>query len=72
MQSIRTLSLTVGFDEVRQDTDIDNFQRRISILASIYPNENIRLRFGGIRNTVSEILAEVEYTDLVAEAALRF
>ncbi len=39
VQSIRTLSLTVGFDEVRQDTDIDNFQRRISILASIYPNE---------------------------------
>lgn len=72
VQSIRTLSLTVGFDEVRQDTDIDNFHRRISILASVYPRENIRLRFGGIRNTVSEILAEVEYTDLVAEAALRF
>ncbi len=72
VQSIRTLSLTLGFDEVRQDTEIGNFHRRISVLALVYPRENIRLRFGGIRNTVTEILADIEYTDLVAEAALRF
>lgn len=72
VRGIKTISLTAGYDHLSPDSDLDNEHSRISIIGAVYPTDNIRLRFGGVRNTISGILSDDKYTDFTAEVGLRF
>ena len=72
VQTIRTVSISLGFDEAKPDTDLDWMDRRISIMGAVYPTENTRIRFGGVKNTVEEFNSSEDYTDIVLEAGFRF
>lgn len=72
VQAIRTLSLSIGIDQVKQDTELDFHERRISVIGAVYPAENIRIRFGGVRTSEEDLLLSSEYTDIIAEVGLRF
>jgi len=72
ISSIRKVSLTVGYDELKENTDLDLLQKRISLIGAVYPTENTRFRFGGIRHTADGLYTNDEYTDLILEASLRF
>lgn len=72
VRGIDTISLSVSYDKLRPDTDQSGEYSRISIIGSVYPGDNIRLRFGGIRNIIPGILEDEKYTDFIAEIGLRF
>ena len=69
---IDTISFSLSYDHLTANTDLDTEHSRFSIIAAVYPSENIRFRFGGVKNSVSSILTDDEYTDLIAEVGLRF
>jgi hypothetical protein len=71
VHAIRTVSLTIGYDELKENTDLDMLHRKTSVIGAVYPTENLRLRFGGIRNTIDGLFADDEYTDLLLEASVR-
>ncbi len=72
VQGIKTIALTMGYDMLNANTDLDYDHSRMSIIGTVYPSDNIRLRFGGVRNCVSGILSDDKYTDFTAEVGLRF
>lgn len=72
VHGIDTISLSVSYDKLRPDTDLNNEHSRISVIGSVYPGDNIRLRFGGVHNTITGTLGEEKYTDIIAEIGLRF
>ncbi len=72
VQTIRTISLSLGYDHLEQDTEMDWKEKRVSLIASVYPTENTRVRFGGVRTTMETLLSSDEYTDIILEAGLRF
>lgn len=72
VQPVRTISLSLGFDEVKPDTDLDWMERKVSVIGAVYPTEDTRIRFGGVRNTIEDFSTSDEYTDLILEAGFRF
>ena len=72
VQTIRTISISLGYDEAKVDTDLDWMERKISVIGAVYPTENTRIRFGGIRNTVENFNVSDDYTNIVLEAGFRF
>lgn len=72
VQTIRTVSLSLGYDELKMDTDFGWMERRISIIGAVYPTENTRVRFGGVKNSVDNFTSSGDYTDIILEAGLRF
>ena len=72
--SIQKISLSLGYDALSENADSDDSHKQVSLIASIYPAENIRVRFGGIRNSIdsSSMTESLEYTDMLAEVSLRF
>lgn len=72
VRGIKTISLTASCDRLTANTDLDSNHNRLSIIGAVYPSDNIRLRFGGVRNRISGILADDKYTDFIAEVGLRF
>ncbi len=69
---IKTVSVTLGYDYLNSDTDNDYDHRRISVVGTVYPSDNIRFRFGGIVNRVDGFPVTDNYTDYIAEVGLRF
>ena len=72
VQTIRTISLSLGYDEVKVDTDLDWMDRKVSVIGALYPTDDIRLRFGGVMNTSNSFSSSEEYTDIILEAGFRF
>ncbi len=72
VRGIRTISLTAAYDYLTEDTELDYSRNRVSIIGAVYPSENLRFRFGGVRNSLSEFGADQNYTDFIAEIGLRF
>ncbi|MEA3266563.1 MAG: hypothetical protein U9P42_06415 [Candidatus Fermentibacteria bacterium] len=76
VQGIKTVSLAVSYDTVTPNTDWDSEDSRVSVIGAIYPSNNIRLRFGGVMNKNSMVVAgipvEENYTDFIVEAGIRF
>ncbi len=72
VRGIKTISLSVSYDRLKADTDLSSEHSRISIIGSIYPGDNVRLRFGGVQNIIPGILEDEKYTDIIAEIGLRF
>ncbi len=72
VSGIETVSLAVSYDYLEADTELNSHHRRLSIIGSVFPTENVRIRFGGISNHVSELISEEDYTDFIVEAGFRF
>lgn len=75
ISSIHKISLSVAYDRLEENTEFDQlYHRKISFIAAVYPLENIRIRFGGVRNSVGTYASAdaEEYTDIIAEAGFRF
>lgn len=72
VKAIETVSLSLGYDYLKSNTDLNMDHRRISVIGSVYPTDNVRIRFGGISNHVSELLSQDDYTDFILEAGFRF
>ncbi|MCK5786039.1 MAG: hypothetical protein KAH54_05730 [Candidatus Sabulitectum sp.] len=69
---VKTFSLSASYELLDANTDIDGENSRLSVIGAIYPTDNVRFRFGAARNSISGILSDNEYTDILIEAGLRF
>lgn len=72
VKGIETISLSISYDKLTENTDLNSERSRMSIIGAVYPSDNIRLRFGGVRNTVLDDPEDDRYTDFIAEVGLRF
>ncbi|PIE51831.1 hypothetical protein CSA37_09735 [Candidatus Fermentibacteria bacterium] len=74
IDAIRTISLSAGYDRLQENLDLDNMKnQQISLICSVYPTENTRIRFGRVIHIEQNPLQEEnEYTDIIMEAGLRF
>jgi len=72
VQNIRRISISLAYDEAKIDTDLNWLDRKLSVIGAVYPTENTRIRFGGVRNTVEDFNPSREYTDFILEAGFRF
>lgn len=72
ISAVRTISLSAGYEILKENDDLDLNSSRLSLIAAVYPSPNTRVRFGGVRNTIEGALTDTEYTDIVLEAGFRF
>ncbi len=72
VQGIRTISVSAGYDKLQPNTDLESEDYRISVIGAIYPSENVRFRFGGVRNSVANYYNDDMYTDYMIEVGLKF
>jgi hypothetical protein len=70
--SIKTISISLGYDYLNPDTDNDYDHRRISMIGAVYPSDSIRFRFGRIVNRLEGFISTDNYTDYIAEVGIRF
>lgn len=72
VQGIETISLSLSYNKLEKNNDLSTEETRLSIIGAVYPSENLRLRFGGVRNTIPGLLEDEIFTDYIAEVGLRF
>lgn len=72
VQGIETISISLSYDRLEENTELGTEETRLSIIGAVYPSENLRLRFGGVRNTIPGYLEDSNFTDYIAEVGLRF
>ncbi|MCK5131652.1 MAG: hypothetical protein KAR40_05810 [Candidatus Sabulitectum sp.] len=72
VKGIKTISLTISYDKLTENTDLDSEHSRMSVMGAVCPSDNVRLRFGGVRNRISEDQIDDKFTDFIAEVGLRF
>ena len=74
ISSIHKISLCLGYDRLSENTDSEDSHGQLSFIASVYPVDNIRFRFGGVRNTIKSysLTENLNYTDILAEVSMRF
>jgi len=72
VRGIKTVSLSVCYDQLTHNTDLDTRETTVSLIGSVYPTDNIRFRFGGEKHNIDGILSDSFYTDYIFEAGLNF
>jgi len=69
---INAISLSVTLDKLVENTDLDYCSKHTSVIASIYPTEDFRFRFGAVSKDINDGQIEANYTNYFTEIGLRF
>ncbi len=72
VSGINAISLSVTLDKLIENTDYDYRSQNLSVVTTVYPTDDLRLRFGAISKDFTAFMEEDNYTDYIAEIGIRF